>query len=203
MYPDEENLNPIATRRIFGNSQGRISYILVSIGILIILITTLVFVILKLRSPAGKGFIDFPPPIEVVWSMYESSLRGDIDSYLNCFAPESQSTILETLKSMGKDVFRKYLQNKAIGIMGVSIYSSGGTSIDTTGTNKFNNPASAGITQQFREDVISIPVEIVFKTRNEVQVFNLKRIGKAWKILDVFSPILTPQPIPYGKNVNQ
>lgn len=146
MYPYEENLNPILMRRIFGDSQGRISYLIVSIGILVILVITLLFVILKLRSPAGKGFIDLPAPIEVIWSMYESSLRGYIDSYLNCFATVSQSPIQDTLKSMGKKAFREYLRNKANGVMGVSIYSSDNTSIETTRTNNFNNQAAAETT---------------------------------------------------------
>jgi hypothetical protein len=203
MHLGERNLNPMVIKRIFRDEQGRVSYLLISIGILVISIITLLFVILKLRSPAGNGFINLPSPIEVIWSMYESSLRGDIDSYLNCFAPESQLSIQETLKSMGKEAFREYLRNKAIGIMGVSIYSSDRTNIDTIGKNNLNNQAVVEITQQFGEDVMSLPVEIVFKGRNEVQVFNLKRAGKAWKILRVSLPTLTPQPIPYGQNVNE
>lgn len=203
MHLGEGNLNPIVMKGISGDIRGRISYLSIAIGILVISVITLLFVILKLRSPAGKGFIDLPSPIKVIWSMYESSLRGDIDSYLNCFAPESQLSIQETLKSMEKEVFREYLRNKAIGIMGVSIYSSDIASQETWGTNNFNNQAEARTTKQFGEDLLSLPVEIVFKTRNELQVFNLKRIGKTWKILSVSSPILTPQPIPYGQNVNE
>lgn len=191
-------------KEIFKGDQGRVSYfLLILIGILLISVITLLFVILKLRSPAGKGFVNLSSPIEVVWSMYESSLRGDIDAYLNCFVPESQSSIRDTLKSMGKEAFREYLQNKTIGIMGISIYSSANVSPDARATDNSFSQAEASIPQQFVEDVINLPVEIVFKGRNEVQIFNLERIGKAWKIRSVSFPTLTTQPIPYGQNVNE
>lgn len=187
----------------FGDDQGWVSVLLLFVGILFVLVISLLIVIQKLRSPAGKGFVNLPSPIEVVWSMYEASLRGDIDAYLNSFVPESQSSIQDTLDSMGKEIFREYLRNKAIGIMGISIFSSDRSSLDISGKDNLNTRVGTRIPQQFEEDMISLPIEIIFKGRNEVQIFNLKRIGKAWKILNVSLPTLTPQPIPYGQNVNE
>ena len=165
--------------------------------VLIIVFGTLTTIALRLRSPAGKGYVELAPPIQVVWDMYESASRGDIDSYLNAFAPESQPAIKSTLKSMGRDAFKVYLRRKTSGVLGVSIYSS------SSDVNIMNNQNDSETETLLQKDMITLPVEITFKGRNEVQVFRLKRMGKAWKILDISAPRLTPQPIPYGKNVNQ
>lgn len=162
------------------DDQGKIAhFILLSIVILLIVFW---MVILKLRSPAGKGFVNLNPPADIIWSMYESALRGDIDAYINCFVRESQQAVNETLNSKGADAFRNYLQNMAAGIMGISIKAP---------------------LQQSDDNFVSIPVESVFRGNNKLQIFNLKRDGDAWKILNVSAPILTPQPIPYGKNINE
>ncbi len=188
---------------IFGDDQGRVSYPLLFIIILLAVALTLFIVILKLRSPAGKGFIDLPPPIEVIWTMYESAQRRDIDAYLDSFAQDSQASILVTLKSMGEEKFRNYLRNKAAGVMGVSIYSPDAADLNTMDNGTSKNQEGITTLKQFEGDMISLTVEIVFRERNEVQVFNLKRVGRTWKILNVSSPTLTPQPIPYGRNVNE
>ena len=200
---DKEDSTSMAMKGILGDNQGRVMFLLLFVGILLVLVISLLIVIQKLRSPAGKGFVNLSSPIEVVWSMYESSLRGDIDAYLNSFVPESQSSIQDTLDSMGKETFREYLRNKAIGIMGISIYSSDRMSLNISNKDNLNTQVGTKIPQQFEEDMLSLPVEIIFKGRNEVQIFNLKRIGNAWKILNVSLPTLTPQPIPYGQNVNE
>lgn len=180
-------LKPVRMNKIF------ILFLLV----LIVLFGTLVTIALKLRSPAGKGYVELAPPIQVVWDMYESASRGDIDRYLNSFAPESQPSIKSTLKSMGRDAFKVYLRKKAAGVLGVSIYSS---SFDG---NIENNRIDSDTKTASQKDVISLPVEITFRGRNEIQVFRLKRMGNAWKILNISTPRLTPQPIPYGENVNE
>ena len=165
------------------DDKGRIAHlVLMSISILLILLIVFWIVILKLRSPAGKGFVNLNPPADIIWSMYESALRGDIEAYINCFVRESQGTVRETLNSRGAETFRDYLQNMAAGIMGISIKTP---------------------LPQSDDNFISIPVESVFRGKNKQQIFNLKRDGSAWKILNVSSPILTPQPIPYGKNINE
>jgi hypothetical protein len=187
----------------FGDEQDRVRYPLICFTILLLVAITLWIIILKLRSPAGKGFLNMSPAIDVVWAMYESALREDINGYINCFVPDSQSLIRETLKSMGEKAFKAYIRNKAAGVMGVSIYSSDTRNLVTTGINGSDNPDKTDIPQRFEGNMISLPVEIVFKERNEIQVFELKQVGKAWKISNISTPILTPQPIPFGKNVNE
>jgi len=182
---------------IFQDDMGAISYLILFFVILILVFGFLFTIALRLRSPAGKGFVQLAPPIQVVWAMYESARRGDIDQYLSCFVPESQSSIRQTLKSMGRDAFKEYLRRKGTGILNVSIYSSRfDENVESDRIDPEGRPAS-------QKDLISLPVEITFKGRNEVQVFHLKRIGKAWKILTISLPRLTPQPIPYGQNVNE
>ena len=62
-------------KAILCNEQrGGLHYILIFTLILILVLITLWMIVLKLRSPAGKGFVKMAPPIEVVWAMYESSL---------------------------------------------------------------------------------------------------------------------------------
>ncbi|MBN2372945.1 hypothetical protein JXL19_04060 [bacterium] len=165
------------------DEQGRIGrFVLFSITVPLILGIVFWMVILKLRSPAGKGFVDIDPHADIIWSMYEAALRGDIDSYINCFAKESQGAVRETLNSKGKDAFVEYLQGMAAGIMGISVRSP---------------------LPQTDDNLISVPVESVFRGKNKQQIFNLKRDGGAWKIVNVTSPRLTPQPIPYGSNLNE
>ncbi len=177
------------------SSPGRILHILlVPIVVFIVLVIALLLVILRLRSPSGRGFIDMAPTVNVIWSMYESALRGNIDAYINAFVPDSQVAIRETLKSKGEEEFKAYLQNMAAGIMGISVLSN----------DKVDN--SDPLYQQGFESeskIISIPVELVFRGKNMIQVFTLERIGKEWKILNAPNPVITPQPIPYGKNVNE
>lgn len=176
-------------RSLFRGEKGRIP-LLILIPVLGVIIGALVLwlVILKLRSHKGKGFIEMPPPIATIWSMYESASRGDIEGYLESFLPEAQSAIKETLRSQGEEGFKEYLRNKASGLLGVSVISTGPDSLLTDTTD---------------EGVIYLPVEIVFQKGNERQVFTLKPVGKTWKILGVSPPVLTPQPIPYGRDVNQ
>ncbi|MGA1844938.1 MAG: hypothetical protein ACMUIS_10295 [bacterium] len=175
--------------------RGRISLTLVMVLILLIAAATLVGVILKIRSPAGKGMLTLAPPIETIWGMYNASLRGDIDGYLNCFTPESRQSIEPTLKSMGEEAFREYLRNKAAGIMGISIY--------TPAEEEWGNTGEQIPYDRENGDMISLPVEIVYKERNERQVFHLKRLDEGWRIISASSPVFTSQPIPYGTNVNE
>ncbi|MGA1794621.1 MAG: hypothetical protein ACMUIL_02075 [bacterium] len=175
--------------------RGSISLTLVMLLVLLIAAATLVGVVLKIRSPAGKGMLTLAPPIETVWGMYNASLRGDIDGYLNCFTPESRQPIQATLESMGEEAFKEYLRNKAAGIMGISIY--------TPAEEELGNPGEWLPDDRENEGMISLPVEIVYKERNERQVFRLKRLGEGWRIVSASSPVFTPQPIPYGTNVNE
>ena len=188
---------------IFIDEKGRVPFFLLLIIVFILAGIILWGVIVRLRTPSGKGFVDLPAPIQAVWAMYESARRGDINKYIDCFVPESQSAIKDTLKSMGEKTFRDYLRNKANGVLGVSIYSLQGKDQNTTGPANSGNTEASAASEGFDEDIITLPVEIVYKGRNEIQVFTLKRQGKAWKILSVSLPTLSPQPIPYGKNVNQ
>ncbi|MGA1791022.1 MAG: hypothetical protein ACMUIM_06025 [bacterium] len=188
---------------IFIEEKGRIPLLLLLIIILILAGVILWGVIVRLRTPAGKGFVDLPDRIQVVWAMYESARRGDINTYIDCFAPESQSSIQDTLKSMGEEAFREYLRNKANGVLGVSIYSLQGNDQNTIGTAGSGNKEASASSSGFDEDIITFPVEIVYQGRNEFQVFTLRRQGNTWKILSVSLPTLSPQPIPYGLNVNQ
>lgn len=188
---------------IFIDEKGRIPLILLLIIIFILVGIILWGVIVRLRTPAGKGFVDLPDRIQVVWAMYESARRGDINGYLDCFAPESQSSIQDTLKSMGEEAFREYLRNKANGVLGVSIYTLQGRDQNTMGPVTSGNKEASASSSGFDEDIITLPVEIVYYGRNEFQVFTIKWQGKKWKILSVSLPTLSPQPIPYGRNVNQ
>jgi len=183
---------------VLSDLRGRVSLALVVLLILIILFiaaAVLVVVILKIRSPAGNGLIELAPPIETVWGMYNASLRGDIDEYLDCFTPESRQPIQATLESMGEEAFRDYLRNKAAGIMGISIYNPAEEEQGNSGEWMPDDQADEGM--------ISLPVEIVYKERNEFQTFRLKRLGTGWRIISASPPIFTPQPIPYGTNVNE
>jgi len=190
-YPQGESI----MKGVLSDIRGRISLPLVLLLILVIAAAVLVGVILRLRSPAGKGLIALAPPIETVWGMYNASLRGDIDGYLDCFTPESRQPIQATIESMGEEAFREYLRNKAAGIMGISIYDPA--------EERQGNPGEWMPDDQADQGVISLPVEIVYKERNERQIFHLKRLGAGWRIIAASPPVFTPQPIPYGTNVNE
>lgn len=177
------------TRERLIDTGGRTSLFLILFILFLLLGGTILWrVIIRIRTPDSSDYVELAPAVDIIWSMYETSASGDIEGYLACFVPESQNRIKETLKSKGEKGFRDFLSSNASGILGISIKTTGKGDL----AKIKGNPGS-----------ITIPVEMVFKSRNEVQIFNLKLINGSWRIVDVSSPLITPQPIPYGKNVNE
>lgn len=171
---------------------GTVYVLLVSIGILSILLIVLWLIILNFRTPESKYFTKLSAPTQTIWAMYDAALRRDIEKYLNTFMPELQTKIKDTIKSKGDARFRAYLQDVTSGIMGVSI-----------ATQEATSRISREEWTQADENTIIIPVEIVYNGLNKLQLFTLKRAGDGWKILKIAPPVLTPQPIPYGKDMNK
>lgn len=185
------------------NNRGRIPYwLLIPLSVLLVIIVVMWITILKIRSPAGEGFVNLSPPVDTIWTMYDTSLKGDIEGYINCFSEESQRAIKETLKSKGADAFRSHLLEMASNIMGLSIHTDkrgfdGPLNLpesSSKGASEFSNTNG---------QAIRIPVEFVYKGANKIQIFSLKRVGNEWRIFNISSPQLAPQPIPYGENVNK
>ncbi|NOZ21576.1 MAG: hypothetical protein GXP25_10865 [Planctomycetes bacterium] len=116
--------------------------------------------------------------IDCIRNMSRYSRKGNVTAYLNCFAPSLRKR-LEQARDEMKGGFADYLRRRAEPVRGIAF--SDETTLD--------------------EGTIRVKVEWVFEDRNEVQFFQLKKIGGAWKIADMTEAEYKKPLIPYGTKV--
>ena len=118
-------------------------------------------------------------PEDVVWAMFKSAGKGDIDEYLGCFSQSLKEKIGSAIAEMGEERFKQYLAQTDKDIIGIAI------------TDR----------QQVAEDEIHLKVELVFKNSNDVQKFALRKTRNTWKIEEISGSAKVKMLIPYGTQV--
>jgi hypothetical protein len=123
--------------------------------------------------PAGGG------PEDSVRTMFAAARDGRTADYLACFCESLRASLDDTARSMGDPKFREYIQGSAAPIMGMA----------------FSDIAVRNATEA------TLRCELVFKDRNEVQRFALKRTGSRWLISAMTPAERIQPPVKYGTKV--
>ena len=126
----------------------------------------------------GGGTPPGPAAIDCIRTMSRCSREGNVTAYLDCFAPDLRKR-LEGARDEMKGGFADYLRRRAKPVRGIAF--SDETLLD--------------------ERTVRVKVEWVFEDRNEVQFFQLKKTGGAWKIADMTEAQYKKPIIPYGTKV--
>mgnify|MGYP001157478025 FL=1 len=135
--------------------------------------------VLYARSPkSGEG-----PPEDAVHRMVKAANNGDIRAYLDCFEGELSARLRAARKEFGDQRFSNDIRQRVAGMTGIAISRA--------------SPEEAG----GEPAVAALRVEQVFRDRNEVQIFRLRRSRGVWRIKSMGSAATVQMPIPYGTPV--
>ncbi|MEW6358908.1 MAG: hypothetical protein AB1696_21430 [Planctomycetota bacterium] len=126
----------------------------------------------------GEGKAPGTAAIDCIRNMSRYSREGNVTAYLDCFAPDLRRRLEQARDEMAGG-FADYLRQRAEPVRGIAF--SDETLLD--------------------ESTVRVKVEWVFEDRNEVQFFQLKKIGGAWKIADMTEAEYKKPIIPYGTKV--
>ena len=118
-------------------------------------------------------------PEDCVRAMFQAAREGRAAEYLDSFCDGLRASLDDTARSMGDRKFREYIQDAATPIMGMA----------------FSEMAVREGTEA------TLRCELVFKDRNEVQRFTLRKAGGRWRISAMTVAERIQPPVPYGKKV--
>lgn len=135
--------------------------------------------VLYARSPKSGA----SPPEDAVHRMVKAANDGDINGYLDCFEGELSARLRAARKELGDQRFSNDVRQRVAGMTGIAI--SRASTEEASG-----EPA-----------VAALRVEQVFRDRNEVQIFKLRRARGVWRIQSMGSAATLRMPIPYGTPV--
>lgn len=148
--------------------------------VLALALTILVFIgiiFLTRRSQQVRQPNDMPQ--SVIWSVIDASRNGNVKAYLDCFTGDLERNLRKTAEAMGESQFVDYLKQTNREIKGIAVSEL----------------------TRISDDELSLKVEFVHKDKNEVQEHYLKKVGIAWKILDVKGTARVKTLVPYGAEV--
>jgi len=132
---------------------------------------------LAVRAPRGGSAGSAAKPSGVVFDLYQRAQEGDVQGYLECFAPEMRQTVESSRDDMGDAGFREHITAVGRSVKGVSI----------------SDERVAGSEARLR-------VELVYADRphNDVQTFTVVRRGGRWLIASMSGAQAVKMPVPYG-----
>jgi len=125
-------------------------------------------------------------PESVVQRLFEAARRGDTQQYLSCFAGALRRKLDSTASEVGRAQFGQNLRARYAGLTGLAV-----TRIAS------NTPDSAPVSASG----ITLRIETVYRERNEVQDYRLKRSFSGWRIVRISPGQSVTMPIKYGTPV--
>jgi len=124
-------------------------------------------------------------PAATVYRAFDAARSGDADAYLACFAGDLRRRFEGAMRDAGgRDAFGEALKRRCAELTGVAVSREPAPDDDTA-----------------REIVYR--VESVYRDRNEVQLFRLRRTFRGWRIVEISGAESSVMPIPYGTPVRQ
>lgn len=118
-------------------------------------------------------------PESIVWTMTDAWRAGDVRKYLDCFADPLRAKLQRTADEMGAAKFAEFLKKTNAEVKGLAI---SGTTASVT-------------------DECEVPLEFVYKEKNETQPHLVRKINGTWRIVDVKGTARIPTLVPYGTEV--
>lgn len=124
-------------------------------------------------------------PEDVIWAMLKACQMGDMKHYLGCFEGDLKKRLIKLSAEQGKAPFQNHLKQLIAPIKGVALIDA----ISSEG----------GVKE--REDEARLKVEYVLAERNEVQIYQLRKLNGSWKVVQIEMAQRIPTLIPYGAKV--
>ncbi len=118
-------------------------------------------------------------PDECVRAMFAAAREGRVADYLDSFCDPLRASLADNARTMGSAKFREYLQSVTDPVMGM---------------------AFSDVVERNPEEA-ALRCELVFKDRNEVQRFLLRKLSGRWRIADMTPAERIKPPVPYGTKV--
>jgi hypothetical protein len=118
-------------------------------------------------------------PEDAVYGMLDAARAGDTAVYVDTFSGPLQQQIQQVIRESGKGQFASYL----------------------TGQSSSYQSVALSVTDQPSDSEARLKVEYVYRNRNEVQTFHLKKETGRWKIVGISGTDLIKTLIPYGTAV--
>jgi hypothetical protein len=118
-------------------------------------------------------------PEDAVYGMLDAARAGNTSVYVDTFSGPLQQQIRQVIRESGKGQFSSYL----------------------TGQSSSYESVALSVTDQPSDSEARLRVEYVYRNRNEVQTFHLKKETGRWKIVGISGTDLVKTLIPYGTAV--
>lgn len=117
---------------------------------------------------------------QALTQLFRAAAQGDVKAYVDGFAGPLRESLQAALAEAGPSSFAASLRRRSQEMSGWAVAWLPG---DT-------DPA-----------VARLRVESVFPDRNETQDYELRRDGRAWRVVSISTAMVTRMPIPYGTAV--
>lgn len=118
-------------------------------------------------------------PEDTVYGMLDAARAGDTRQYVDTFAGPLRQQIQQVMRESGKSHFSAYLATQSGAFQSVAV----------------------SVTEQPSDVEARLRVEYVYKNRNEVQTFHLKKDSGRWVIIGISGTDQIKTLIPYGTAV--
>jgi hypothetical protein len=153
-----------------------------------LLAVLLVFLVARSRQwnlalPAGGILSLAAPKLEspedLIYRMLDAARAGDTKTYLNSFTGPLQQQLQQAMRESGTAQFAAYLKTQS-------------TAYESVAVSLVGQPS---------ENDARLRVEYVYRNRNEVQNFHLRKDAGRWTVTGISSADLVKTLIPYGTAV--
>jgi hypothetical protein len=140
------------------------------------------FVVARQRGWEPAGIAAQPPRLvpasrhDVIYAMLDAARTGDVPRFLSCFQGPLADSLKRSADEQGEARFAQYLRQSNEPIKGFAVADL--------------PPASDG--------EIKVRVELVYRDRNEAQIFHLAGQGVAWRIVRLEAAERVRTLVPYG-----
>jgi hypothetical protein len=118
-------------------------------------------------------------PEDTVYGMLDAARAGDAAQYVDTFGGPLHQQILQVMRESGKSQFATYLATQSGSFQSVAV----------------------SVADQASDVEARLRVEYVYKNRNEVQTFHLKKDSGRWSIIGISGTDQIKTLIPYGTSV--
>ena len=118
-------------------------------------------------------------PEDAVLSMFDSAQEGRVGEYLDFFIGDLRTSLEKNIADMSEQTFSDYLLSINEPIVGIAV-----SDVDSV-----------------MPGVVTLRVELVYRNKNEVQIYTLQQEKSGWKISDMTSAKRIKTIVPYGQKV--
>lgn len=133
---------------------------------------------IAVRSRRSATLADAPE--RVIANALTAATAGDVEGYLSCFTGTLRSALERAVAETGRDAYGASLRQRGKAMTGWAVSVL---------------PATSG------SGDVRLRVDVVFRDRNEVQDYVVRRDGTSWRIADLGPASTARMPIAYGTAV--